>query len=178
MNLQDLASIGELVGGIAVLITLLYLAYQLKQNTTVERASAQRDLLCQIREWWHLSLEHPFLFEVIRRGLDDWESLTAEEKDQFNAWAWSFLNIVEQAELMRGEGFANESSYKGFLQAFVALAATPGGSVWWSYSRNVIEDHMSLVIDAELKSRSPDLPTWKELFPQFENPQRGNEANG
>ena len=39
MTLSDLAAIGEAIGGIAVLITLLYLAYQFRQTTTIERTA-------------------------------------------------------------------------------------------------------------------------------------------
>ena len=35
MTIQDLGAIGDLVGGVAVLVTLLYLAMQIKQNTNV-----------------------------------------------------------------------------------------------------------------------------------------------
>jgi len=35
MTIQDLGAIGDLVGGVAVLATLVYLAMQIKQNTKV-----------------------------------------------------------------------------------------------------------------------------------------------
>ncbi len=33
MTLQDLANLGEAIGGIAVLITLIFLTFQIRQNT-------------------------------------------------------------------------------------------------------------------------------------------------
>ena len=36
MTIQDLGAIGNLVGAVAVLITLIYLARQIKQNTDVQ----------------------------------------------------------------------------------------------------------------------------------------------
>jgi hypothetical protein len=39
MNLEQLASIGEMVGGIAVVFTLMYLAYETRRNTTMHVAS-------------------------------------------------------------------------------------------------------------------------------------------
>jgi len=38
MNLQDLASIAEIIGGIAVLVTLIYLAIELRDNTRTLKA--------------------------------------------------------------------------------------------------------------------------------------------
>ena len=35
MTIQDLGAVGEFIGGVAVLVTLIYLAVQIKQNTNV-----------------------------------------------------------------------------------------------------------------------------------------------
>jgi hypothetical protein len=40
MTLEDWANIGEIVGGVAVIISLLYLAWQIRQNTKAVRATA------------------------------------------------------------------------------------------------------------------------------------------
>ena len=39
MSLSELAATGEAVGGVAVLITLLYLAYQFRQTAVIERTA-------------------------------------------------------------------------------------------------------------------------------------------
>ena len=39
MTLQDLGSIGELISAIAVIVSLAYLAIQIRQNTRVARAT-------------------------------------------------------------------------------------------------------------------------------------------
>lgn len=40
MTLQDWGSLGEVISGMAVLVTLIYLAIQTRQNTLAVRASA------------------------------------------------------------------------------------------------------------------------------------------
>ena len=40
MNLLELGALGELIGGIAVILTLLYLAVQVRQNTISLKTSA------------------------------------------------------------------------------------------------------------------------------------------
>jgi hypothetical protein len=40
MTLEDWANIGEIVGGVAVIVSLLYLAWQIRQNTKAVRATA------------------------------------------------------------------------------------------------------------------------------------------
>ncbi len=37
-SVQDLGALGEFVGSVAVLVTLIYLAYQFRQNSIIARA--------------------------------------------------------------------------------------------------------------------------------------------
>jgi hypothetical protein len=167
VNLQDFGAIGEAVGGPAVVVTLLYLAYQFKQTAAIERAAGQRDLLKQVRAWWELSLDHPDLFDQIRRGLQDWDSLEPVEQDRVNAWAFSFFNLIEQVEYMHRDGFINEASHQGFIEAAVAIAATPGGRTWWASARNVIGDDISDPMDEQLANRSASVPNWDTIMPHL-----------
>ena len=41
MDIMELGAIGELVGGVAVLVTLVYLALQIRQNTSQVRLSTE-----------------------------------------------------------------------------------------------------------------------------------------
>jgi hypothetical protein len=167
VNLQDFGAIGEAVGGPAVVATLLYVAYQFKQTAAIERAAGQRDLLKQLRAWWDLTLHHPELFDQIRRGLQDWDSLEPVEQDRVNAWAFSFFNLIEQVEYMHRDGFINEASHRGFLAAAAAIAATPGGRTWWAYARNVIGDDISVPIDEQLENRPASTPNWDTIMPHL-----------
>ena len=45
MDIQDLGAIGELVGAIAVVISLFYLAFQIRANTKSIQGSSYQDLL-------------------------------------------------------------------------------------------------------------------------------------
>ena len=45
MTLSDLGSIGELIGGVAVVVSLIYVALQIRQNTRAIRASSHQSAL-------------------------------------------------------------------------------------------------------------------------------------
>jgi hypothetical protein len=45
MTLEQLASIGEIVSGIAVIISLVYLAIQIKTNTEAERSATYQSIV-------------------------------------------------------------------------------------------------------------------------------------
>ena len=45
MDLHQLANLGEFIGGIAVLVTLIYLVLQVRQGNSNARASARQTLI-------------------------------------------------------------------------------------------------------------------------------------
>ena len=51
MNLQDLGNVSQFIGGIAIVISLVYLAIQVRQNTSVHSSAA-----------WHQAAEQIWLF--------------------------------------------------------------------------------------------------------------------
>lgn len=167
MTLQDLAAIGEAVGGLAVLVTLVYLAYQFRQTARLERAAGQRDLLSQVRSWMELTAVNPDLFPVLQRGLNDWDAVTPAEKERCSSWAWSLLFIAEQALYMKRDGVIHTVSYQGFLDAALAVIATPGGRIWWTGARQIIGNDISDYMDQALAELAPDAPNWISMLPHW-----------
>ena len=73
MSIQDWAAIGEIVGAIAVIVTLIYLAAQIRSEGHARITDSYNDILSQL-------LTDDELFKTVVRGSLDWESLTAFEQ--------------------------------------------------------------------------------------------------
>ena len=73
MNLQDFASIAEIVGGFAVLATLIYLVIELRNNTSILRAEASNSSYNRWAEFNTMLSQHPDK-HVFARSLDPNES--------------------------------------------------------------------------------------------------------
>ncbi|MGH0030799.1 MAG: hypothetical protein ACQGVC_13470 [Myxococcota bacterium] len=172
MTLSDLAALGEAIGGVAVLVTLVYLAYQFRQTAAIERTAGQRELLARTRDWVELTTTHPDLVDVLRKCLADWDAATPEEKERANGWMLSAGLQAEQALYMWRERLINEASYRGFLNVVVAIAATPGGGRWWTHARVALGDDISDLVDRELATRPADAPDWTEIFPHMGSGER------
>lgn len=144
MTLQDIGSIGELVGAIATLATLVYLAVQVRQNSkqmadsarlarfgftdrTVEAFSRYRGLMAQ-----------PQNAEIYVRGLESYAELNQADRIIFRAlmeeYFFAFTRIFEQM----GLGFAYPN-WTAQARAAAAILKTPGGAAWWN-NRKVIFD--------------------------------------
>ena len=55
MNLNDLANIGQVIGAIAVVISLIYVALQIRQNTNAVRSATAQSVHEHFASWYHLA---------------------------------------------------------------------------------------------------------------------------
>ncbi len=86
MSIQDWGAIGEVVGAIAVLLTLLYLAKQIKHSIDVAKVTSYHQAIDQIVR----SGEAPD-FSILATKIERGESLTPEEQTRSNVLATIFI---------------------------------------------------------------------------------------
>jgi len=82
MTIQDLGAIGDLVGGIAVVVTLIYLAIQIRQNTKVNASLIRQNFYDATQQQMLHAVESPGFNELIHRGWSTDSSLTDGEQVQ------------------------------------------------------------------------------------------------
>ena len=80
MNWEALGSIAELISGIAVLITLIYLAIQIKQNTTIARELILRSQTDRNMDNSKFMAGTPGVMDIFIRAMDDPQAVTKEER--------------------------------------------------------------------------------------------------
>ncbi len=64
MDIMELGAIGELVGGVAVVVTLIYLAVQVRVNTATNRSAALQMISSQNAEWLSLITQSEKVAEI------------------------------------------------------------------------------------------------------------------
>ena len=112
MSLEDLGNVGEFVGAIAVVVSLIYLAVQIRQNTRSLRAGAFQQYRQQSAELRRL-LAEPDMASVYRRGLYSPDQLTEEERTRFAAMMVFAFNREENLFLLRKLGLLDETLWAG-----------------------------------------------------------------
>ena len=80
MNWDALGATGELISAFAVVVSLVYLANQIKSSTHDFKASMRDSAFRSLEAWSHTIISDPELAWVFQRGCRDFESLDAKEK--------------------------------------------------------------------------------------------------
>jgi hypothetical protein len=131
VTIQDLGSIGELVAAVATVVTLAYLALQIRANTTAIRAEGRRAATAVGTAMRVAIAQDGELARIFNAGLADYSKLTPEEKTRFVFALSDFVTAASSAyeEVVLGvqsqSDIANQSIILGpFLN-------TPGGRDFW-----------------------------------------------
>ena len=154
MNWEAAGAVGEIIGAVAVFITLVYLAVQIRQNTGAVRAAAldsSVNAMASIRAKIHDSGE---LTDIYLRGGENPESLTDAELTRYRLLltniVWSILNLYTQSI------YANlsESVWMSQKPILKRILNTKGGKWYWSQHKNEFEVSFALEVDAIMASES------------------------
>ena len=154
MNWEAAGAVGEIIGALAVFITLVYLAVQIRQNTGAVRAAAldsSVNALTTVRAKIHDSGE---LADIYLRGCENPESLTDVELTRYRLLltniVWSILNLYTQS------GYANlsESVWISQKPILKRILSTNGGKWYWDQHKSEFEVSFALEVDTIMTSES------------------------
>lgn len=167
MDWEMFGVIKEIISSVAVIASLVFVGYQLRQQVYIERAKAQRELLMQIREWVSLPSRNEEFFNAIQRCLHDFDSADSWSRQQFWDWATNVLLVFESVFYMKAENFFHDGSYVRFEQLVLAITRTPGGRQWWECMYKAIGVDVGEHIKKRIEEVGDAVPPLDELFPHF-----------
>ncbi len=146
--LEDLGNIGDFLGGIGVVITLAYLAVQIRQNSRSVKASAAQSVLQSLSEALSASAASPGLTRVVAVGLTDFEQLDESEQTQLFVWLFAWFRIIEQAHQHYTMGNIEEDQWRSQIAHLKTLMVAPACSRFWEVRRMVFSASFRSFVDS------------------------------
>ena len=147
---------GEVIGAIAVVVSLIYLAIQVRQSTHAQRTenfSRALDRVAAIQAALSQDSETSAIFS---RGVADPSKLTPKERTQFT-WAmyelfgaFEFMLLASKTKSIPEEVWERWSAAVGFWLSFYGVQA------WWSARPIPFTNSFTSYIDAQLKDNPAD----------------------
>jgi hypothetical protein len=161
MNWEALGAVGEIVGAVAVVLTLGYLALQMRQNTAALRTGSREAVVSGAREVNRLRGE-PLRTLAWARGLTEFPKLPFEDRNHFATIMVDEALFFQSTFALYESRQLEKSTYAAYLNWFAAAVATPGGSVWWETTgRSIFVPAMVAAVDERLAAGG--LPDIREL---------------
>jgi hypothetical protein len=142
MNWDAIGAIGEVVGATAVVLSLIYVATQIKQNTAASRAQSINQINSQYGALMSQIALNGELAHIYRKATDG-EELGPDETVRYTAYLSAFFAFIEEIFLLHQSGIYEEDLGDGDAVEFLAptvrrLLASAAAVQWWKEeSRNL-----------------------------------------
>lgn len=130
MTIVELGALGELVGGVAVIGSLLYVGLQVRQNTVSVQGANSQAVSDSALRYVSLVAGSPQVALTLNRGLAG-EVLDPGEQAQFTYLFHGWARQTEQCFYLYRKGVLDEELWHGLLETSRAYVGSEGGRRMW-----------------------------------------------
>ena len=151
LDINTLAAWGEFIGGIAVVVSLIYLASQIRQNSKLLRASTASASISTINDQATLVAQDPELTRIYWDGLADRSSLSEADRRRFDPVINMTLTGFSQEYQFAADGIIGPAVWNTRVRGYRWFFRNPGLRHWWSEWRDLFDDDFGRFIDGLIR---------------------------
>lgn len=131
MTLSNIADFADLIAAVAIVLSLIFVGYELHQTRVQSELSNWREILKSMTDFKSATNDLGFA-EVITRGQADYTSLSEAEKLSFGLYLEQGVHIIGNF-LKHNDSLPQKlTGLEDAISAhFRDLLTTPGGRFWW-----------------------------------------------
>ena len=136
-QLEMVANIAEVAGGMAIIISLVYVGYQVRQSNRFAKVENMRVLL-------NMSFMDQYDLGVVARGWHDFDSLELDDKQHFHRYMMRLVNQYRMVYDTWRLGLVEEQLVNDWKLGLTQIMVTKGGEQWWREGGNLVTSGESL----------------------------------
>ena len=136
MTLANLGNLGEFVGAIGVVVSLIYLAVQIRQNTKSVRSSTHHASFVAGNDV-HLAFAEAGAAQIIIKAGRSYDDLTLDEKFRFRMLMRALFSFEEDVYLQFQEGLIDRPFGDARVRVLTEALSEPGIHDWWTRNRHL-----------------------------------------
>ena len=132
MKLEAINALAQLIAAIGVIVSLFYLAAQIRQNTRSMRAVVVDSLAHSLID---LLSPQAYDLEAIRAfaaAVEDWHGVTEEDRARSLSFMFPTFKLFENAWFQQRQGTLDKQQWEGWDAYIRMYYHRPGVKTWWS----------------------------------------------
>jgi hypothetical protein len=131
MNWDAISAVGEIVGAIAVVATLIYLARQIKDSARAARSQAITNATTGMQAFYQEVGSNPQTCELFLEGFTNPEALSGQAQFQFVMLVHTVFLGYQRGYYLAQEGTLDEGFRDSVAAGIVAVNQLPGVHLYW-----------------------------------------------
>jgi hypothetical protein len=137
LNWSAIGAGGEVLGAVAVVLSLVYVAAQVRQNTKALRGAATANAIASLRDWNKELIGNPSVARIWGRGVESMDDLDEDGRAQFIVLAFNLFKTLEDMHFQFRQGSMDPEVWDGW-ESFAALyLKRPGSQQYWAHRRQL-----------------------------------------
>lgn len=152
MNWDAIGAVGEIVGAIAVVVSLLYLASQIRTSNRAVKQAASKEMMDEIFSWYGQLGADLSISELWIRGCAKDNTLTKPEFFQFDILMQQALVVWERMSHLEESGEIEQWFLDHVKSARRTLVRTPGFQSWFDANRLHMSDRLQKKLKEEIEA--------------------------
>ena len=159
MNWEAVGAVAELIGAFGVIVSLVYLAKQIKansdnisQNTEALLSASDIGSNQLVLELYGPQASNGELAELTLKGHADFAALGAVEQYRYSMTLLSMFETHQTFFVQTRKGSARQETWDYYEKAFGRLCTFPGVVHWWRQSKESFNPDFVEYIDAKMPS--------------------------
>ena len=150
-NLSELAHIAEIVGAVAVVVSLIYVGIQVQDTVGASRSAAVNDANVALQTWYLELGSDQQASSVFYRGLMSAEPLAVEEEFQFLMMFHGIFLAFQNSYWLTEEGTLDPELLDSLTAAILGVKDTPGMQRYWRQRRSYLNASFAEYVDRLLE---------------------------
>ena len=151
MTLGNWALVAEIVGSVAVVVSLIFVGVQLRANTSATRSATASAASSATSAWYNAMGTSAQASELFFNFMNDPDSLTSAERLQAVLAVHGALVNFQTSFLLANEGTLDNQIKDAILEAVVVVKDKPGFKYYWEQRRAFFYDEFQDYVEQLMK---------------------------
>ena len=147
MTLQEWGSLGELIGGIAIIVSLIYVGVQIKGSAKATRSAAANDASVSMQAWYLELGSNRQASELWLNAMRSPEPLSMHDEFQFLMSMHAVFLGFQNSYLLSQEGTLDAEIREALTFAIIAVKDLPGMDRYWRQRRKFLHSGFASYVD-------------------------------
>ncbi len=152
MTLEEFNYIAEIIGSIAVIASLIYVALQVRQNTAATQAATGQAYVDSMNEYVGLINASSNLADILHRGANGISNIKGGEIIQFGAFLDQCFITFEAFYFQWKAGVLDSRLWSIYRHSIADLLVQPGQQQWWETRRHWYDKEFQEYINEVMES--------------------------
>jgi len=171
LKLSELASIAEIIGAFAVVISLIYVGVQVNDSAGAVRSASANDANVAVQSWYLQIGSDQQTSELFYEALTSEETLSNQEEFQFLMMFHGVFLAFQNSYLLAEEGTIDVELRDALTVAILGVKDLPGMRRYWRQRKTYLHSEFADYVDQLLKQEtdaSVDIYRLPEAEPEHE----------